>query len=273
MGAGFGFLGRSGKEHRAQLKATFSKVIDLALTSEVDALLIAGDLFDSAYPQPGLVREVLYQLKRLDTVGIWTLIVPGTHDRLLPGGVYENKEFSSLPHVHIFKEREMTPFRLDRLDLAVYGRATYQEAGDVLENFRVSPDARWHVGLLHASLTIPGKVERDEMMVSGESIARSGLHYLALGHWHSMGNYGKGDVNACYSGSPEPLEMGKGEAGRVLMVDFEEGAPVRVKPIAVGRRRLLRMTFDAGELGGPNRARVWRLYMAGSAAGFEEGTI
>ena len=85
LGAPFGFLGRRGREQRDQLKATFSRVIDLALTSQVDALLIAGDLFDSAYPQPGLVGEVVYQLRRLDGEGIWTFIVPGTHDRLQAG--------------------------------------------------------------------------------------------------------------------------------------------------------------------------------------------
>jgi exonuclease SbcD len=209
LGAGFEFLGRSGKDHRAQLKSTFSRVVDLAITSEVDAILIAGDLFDSAYPHPGLVGEVLYQLERVDAEGIWTLIVPGTHDRLQPGSVYEGKEFSTLPHLHIFRENEMAPFAVDGLDLTVYGRATLQEEGDVLEGFHASNDTRWRVGMIHASFILPGKVERDEMMVSGESISRSSLDYLALGHWHSLGDYGKGGVPAYYSGPPEPLEMGR----------------------------------------------------------------
>jgi DNA repair exonuclease SbcCD nuclease subunit len=251
LGAGFGFLGRRGREHRAQLKSTFSRVVDLALTSQVDVLLIAGDLFDSAYPQPGTVGEVTYQLERIDSEGIWTIIAPGTHDRLRPGGAYDSKEFSNISRLHIFRESEIAPFNLDGLDLTVYGRATFQEGEDVLEGFHASGDSRWQVGLLHASFILPGKVERDEMLVSGESIAGSGLHYLALGHWHSMADYSQGDVPAYYCGPPESLEMGKGEKGKVLLVELEDDSPVQINPITVGRRHLLRTDIDASELGGP----------------------
>ncbi len=251
LGAAFGFLGHLGREQRDQLKGTFSRVVDLALTSQADVLLIAGDLFDSAYPHPGLVGEVVYQLRRLDSEGIWTLIAPGTHDRLQPGGVYDGAEFSSLAHVQVFRDREMTPFSLNGLDLDVYGMAATREGQDALRGFRAGDAARWRVGMLHASFVLPGKVERDEMLVSAESIAGSNLHYLALGHWHSGGDYTQGNTQAFYSGPPEPLDMGRGEEGSVLLVELEEGSPPRVKPIPVGRRRLVRMDLDAGHIGGP----------------------
>jgi len=251
LGAPFGFLGRRGREQRDQLKATFSRVVDLAMTSQVDALLIAGDLFDSAYPQPALVGEVIYQLQRLDSEGIWTLITPGTHDRLQPGGVYEKDEFSNLAHVHIFRDREMTPRSINRLDLDVYGMAVNREGKDVLTGFRAGDAARWRVGMLHASFMLPGKVERDEMLVSAESVAGSNLHYLALGHWHTHGDYSQDNTPAFYSGAPEPLDIGKGEDGTVLLVELEEGSPARVKPIPVGRRRMSRLELDTSEIGGP----------------------
>jgi DNA repair exonuclease SbcCD nuclease subunit len=251
LGAAFGFLGRRGREHRDQLKATFSRVVDLALTSQVDALLIAGDLFDTAYPHPGLVGEVIFQLQRLDSEGIWTLITPGTHDRLQPGGVYDGREFSALAHVHIFRDREMAPYLLNGLDLDVYGMAASREGKDALRGFRAGDAARWRVGMLHASFLLPGKVEHDETLVSAESVAGSNLHYLALGHWHSQGDYSQGSTPAFFSGPPEPLDMGKDEEGSVLLVELEEGSPARVKPIPVGRRRLSRMDLDVGEIGGP----------------------
>jgi len=250
LGAPFGFLGRRGREQRDQLNTTFSRVIDLALTSQVDAVLIAGDLFDFAYPNPIMGSEVAYQLRRLDSEGIWTLLAPGTHDRLQPGGAYESGELSSLEHVHIFRDKEMTPFSLGGLDLDVYGMAVCSEGKDVLSGFRAADTARWRVGLLHASFVLPGKVERDEMLVSAESVAGSNLHYLALGHWHSQGDYSQGGTAAFYSGSPEPLAMGKGEEGGVLLVQLEEGLPPVVKSIPISRRRMLRMDLDAGEIGG-----------------------
>jgi hypothetical protein len=145
----------------------------------------------------------------------------------------------------------MTPFSLAGLDLDVYGMPVSREGKDVLSGFRAPDTSRWRVGVLHSSFMLPGKVERDEMLVSAESVAASNLHYIALGHWHSLGDYSQGETPAYYSGSPEPLEMEKGEEGRVLLVELEEGAPARVKPIPVGRRRMFRMDLDAGEVGGP----------------------
>lgn len=262
LGAGFGFLGRCGREQRDQLKSTFSRVVDLALTSQVDALLIAGDLFDSAYPHAALAGEVVYQLQRLEAEGIWTLITPGTHDRLQPGGVYDASGFGDLARVHVFREKRMTPFFLDGLDLAVYGMAASREGKDALSGFRAEDAPRWRVGMLHASLVLPGRVERDEMLVSRESIAASNLHYLALGHWHSLGDYSQAGLPVYYSGSPEPLEMGRGEEGRVLLVELQEGSPAQVQRIPVGRRRLLRLDLDAGEIGSPSETYAYLRRMA-----------
>lgn len=251
LGAAFRFLGPRGREQREQLKATFSRVVDLALTSQVDMLVIAGDLFDSPVPAAALVGEVEYQLGRLDSEGIWTVIVPGTHDRPQPGGVFSRGAFASLPRVLVFSAPEMASVRLEGLDARVYGSAVSREGRDALEGFRAEGEERWKVGVLHASFMVPGKVERDEMLVSARSIASSGLHYLALGHWHSRGDYSQGGTAAFYSGPPEPLEMGAGEEGCVLMVELEEGSPPRVKPIAVGRRRFKRIELEGAEVGGP----------------------
>ncbi|MDY6796337.1 MAG: DNA repair exonuclease [Actinomycetota bacterium] len=253
LGAAFRFLGTRGKEQRAQLKSTFSRVVDLALTSEVDAVLIAGDLFETAYPHSALVGEVIYQLGRLNAEGIWIFIVPGTHDRIVPGCVYESDDLAGLSHLHIFMDREMSPLYIEGLDLTVYGRATCAEHGDVLEGFHAHNGSRWRVGMLHASFFIPGKVEDDEMIVTEESISSSGLDYLALGHWHDTADYSRGGVPVFYSGSPESLEMGRGEVGKVVLVDLEEGCDAAVKYVPVGRRRLLRMELDAADVGDPSQ--------------------
>lgn len=251
LGAAFRFLGPRGKEQREQLKATFSRVVDLALTTQVDMVVVAGDLFDSPFPPAALAGEVQYQLERLDREGIWTVIVPGTHDRPQPGGVFGREAFRSLPHVLVFTERELASARLEGLDVRVYGSAVSREGSDVLAGFRAEGSERWKVGVLHASYLVPGRVERDEMLVSAQSIASSGLHYLALGHWHTRVEYSQGETVAFYSGPPEPLEMGGGEEGCVLLVELEEDKPPRVKPIAVGKRRLARLELEGAEVGDP----------------------
>jgi DNA repair exonuclease SbcCD nuclease subunit len=252
LGAPFRFLGPRGADHRRQLTATFSKVVDLAVTAQVDLFLVAGDLFDSPFPARGPVGEVLYQLERLESQGIWTVMVPGTHDRLEPGGVYDDEAFASLSRFHLFREREMTPLVLDGLDAVIYGRRTEEQRGDALRGLRAAEGAKWRLGLLHASVLVPGRVEKDELVVSRESIARSGLHYLALGHWHTAADFSSGGVVAWYCGSPEVLDMRGEGPGKALLVELREGEAAEVKPVVVGRRRFARKVVEGWEVGNPD---------------------
>lgn len=251
LGAPFLFLGEKGKEHREQLKATFARVVDLAIASQADLLIIAGDLFHKPYPGVGLVGEVTYQLNRLSGEGIWAVIAPGTHDPWREGGPYDGSTLASLPGVHVFREEDLTPFTISGLDLVIYGAAWSGGRKNPLAGFRPRDEARWRIGVLHASVRLPGKVEEDAVWVDRESIAASGFHYLALGHWHTMSDYGQGGVSAFYPGSPEPLGMDGKEEGTVLSVVLGEDGKVTVKPVRVGRRRFRRLELDGAELGGP----------------------
>jgi len=53
--------------------------------------------------------------------------------------------------------------------------------GDATE----APVATWRIGMVHGSIAIPGKTEHDEVVITTDEIAATGLDYLALGHWHS----------------------------------------------------------------------------------------
>ena len=66
LGMTFKSLGEKSKLHRNDCNDTFSKIIDLCIKENVDALLIAGDFFDSANPTKTLVNFVIKELKRLN---------------------------------------------------------------------------------------------------------------------------------------------------------------------------------------------------------------
>ncbi len=94
------------------------------------------------------------------------------------------------------------------------------------------PVAGWHVGLVHGSIAIPGRTDRDEVVVTTEEIAASGLDYLALGHWHSAQTGKAGRVTYAYSGAPEAVALDQDGAGKVLLVELEEvgtGRSVKVQ--------------------------------------------
>jgi len=59
---------------------SFKKAIDISIREKVDFVLIAGDLFDSAYPPIEILEETFFQLKQLKDAKIECYIIAGSHD-------------------------------------------------------------------------------------------------------------------------------------------------------------------------------------------------
>jgi DNA repair exonuclease SbcCD nuclease subunit len=102
--------------------------------------------------------------------------------------------------------------------------------------------------MIHGSISIPGKTDRDEVVFSSEEIAASGLDYLALGHWHAAQQGRAGSVTYAYAGAPEPVALDQDRAGKVLLVTLDETAgqrSVSIEERVVGRTRFHRESIDA----------------------------
>jgi exonuclease SbcD len=256
LGARFSFLGEKGREHRRQLLATFSRVAELARTNQVDFLLICGDLFDSDQPPRETLESVLRELDELGRHGIQTLLVPGTHDRLSGGGVYEDEAWSRNPHLHVFREKGWSKAVFPASRTVFYGWGYHgRHDGDVLAELRLDEEAgdMRHVALLHASMLSPGLVEGDEVTFSRSSLEASGLDYLALGHWHSFKDLSTQGVGCAYCGSPEALYVGQ-ESGKVVLVTLSDSGR-EIKPVGLGKRSFSRLEVDLQTVSDPGRLR------------------
>src|SRR3989344_5966676 len=58
----------------------FQIAVERCMQENVDFIVIAGDLFDSALPQIDLIRDTTAQLKRLKDANIPVYLIPGSHD-------------------------------------------------------------------------------------------------------------------------------------------------------------------------------------------------
>ncbi|MBI2629738.1 exonuclease SbcCD subunit D [Candidatus Pacearchaeota archaeon] len=59
---------------------SFKKAIDICIQEKVNFVLIAGDLFDSAYPSIETLEEAFSEIKRLKDSGISCYLIAGSHD-------------------------------------------------------------------------------------------------------------------------------------------------------------------------------------------------
>ena len=106
-------------------------------------------------------------------------------------------------------------------------------------------------GCSTAAVAIPGRTDHDEVVVTVEEIAASGLDYLALGHWHSAQVAKTKGVTYAYAGAPEPVAVDQDKAGKVLLVTLDDSTGqhvVSVEQRVVGKTRFERREVDAATI-------------------------
>ncbi len=258
LGARHADLGDRAAAQRERQFDAFRAAIDLALAENVDLVLVAGDLFDSNTQPRRTVERVAAELKRLAGGRIRTVIIPGTHDVYDRSSIYRAYDLGALVGLRPDSDllTVLTPERpevvLPAVDAVVFGRVfdTKRAPRSPLAEFSAADEKRgtWRIGMVHGAIYIPGKVERDEVLITRDEIAASGLDYLALGHWHSALGARADGVQYAYCGAPEPVAVDQDEAGKVLLVtlDIREGRrSVSVEERRVGRTRFERADIDA----------------------------
>ena len=242
-------LGRSSKAfgtaaaaHRRRLRQAFERCVACCTERGAQLLVIAGDLFDSPRPPEGEAEFVWAKLSGLAAGAspVTTIIVPGTHDPVRSGSIYDRWQAQGLPPgVHLLTPEQPT-VNLPELSVAV----TFAENVDDL---RPDAAARWNIGVIHGSAQIPGLVDDDSVIFTQDQLAATGLDYVALGHWHSYHEYRCGTVRAAYPGSPEIIGLDQAERGQVLVVDLDEDGEVTWEQVTTGSLQYREQAFDLAD--------------------------
>lgn len=261
LGARHTDLGDAAATQRERQFAAFRASVDLALAEKVDLFLVAGDLFDSNVQPRRSVERVAAELGRLAQARIRSVLIPGTHDVYDRSSVYRAYDLPALAGTRAAEEMvtvlapEQPWVHFAALDAVVHGpvfatkRAPHSPLRDL--SAVATPPATWKIGLLHAAIEIPGRTEHDEVVITLDEIAASGLDYLALGHWHSAQSSKVKGVTYAYAGAPEPVAVDQDRAGKVLLVtlDDQEGRrTVGVEERVVGRTTFQRLDLDAASV-------------------------
>jgi DNA repair exonuclease SbcCD nuclease subunit len=225
LGRAFGYLGERASEHQQRLLRAFERALETASQQGCDAVLIAGDLFDSPRVSSQWVDRAL---DRLSAVRCPVLVLPGNHDPVERHPFRERKLPSNL---HFLSQAQR--YELPSLDLSVVAcpAGTAREWERLLQ--REPNGAPHQIAMIHGSMPTPdGPGELNKTMV-----ARSGLDYIALGDWHSPQDFSAEGVTCWYSGAPEMIMPDQQLPGRVLIVELERGQPARVQAVPTGAAR------------------------------------
>ena len=255
LGARHTDLGERAADLRERQFASFRATVDLAIDEKVDLFLIAGDLFDSNTQPRRSVERVAAELGRLASASIRTVLIPGTHDVYDGASIYRSYDLTNMARATGDWVAVLTPYLPEivfpSLDAAVYGRVfdTKRSPRSPLAGLDATADTRatWKIGMVHGALAIPGRTDADAVVFTEEEISRTGLDYLALGHWHSAIEGRAGNVSYAYSGAPEPVAVDQDGAGQALLVTLEDRAGrhiVTIERRRVGQTRAEKLDLD-----------------------------
>ena len=258
--------GRSRDDEHRQVLA---EIAAIARDEQVDLILVAGDIFDTAAPAPA-AEEIVYRAL-LDLAEVASVVmVAGNHDnparlravapllslgRVIVGATIARPDDGGILDLPDLSARiALVPFigkrgivRVEEilwLDQAERIGEYAERVAEILGALTVgmTPDT---VNLVISHLMVaggePGGGERTAHLFdySVPALAFPGhLNYVALGHLHRPQKV-PAPVPMWYSGSPLQLDFGEGEDRKaVVLVEAEPGLPVTVttKDLAGGRR-------------------------------------
>lgn len=223
-----------------------------ALASEADALLIAGDLFDSPRTDERTAEAVFGCLSEVRRV----FISPGNHD------VPEVYEKLRLPkNVHVFTgETEC----VDCGDFAVWGNG-----GCEIGNVALDPD-KVNILCIHTQLDGGGEYNS----ISARELCSHGFSYAALGHIHTFsGVKESGGTRYAYCGCPVGGGFDElGDTG-VISIDITKSS-FDARFVPCGKRRFREETvtlsnaesYDDIVLPEPDKADLYKITLRGTVS-------
>lgn len=221
------------KERRAELIRSFDFIVDKAISSGIDILLIAGDLICARCVSDSTLSHVAQGFAKLAHAGIPVVAVPGEAEE--HAGLEALRAVANMPSVHLFAGDEWSKVEpVPGVNVWGVRTAGRNASIGVLGNLRPEGPGV-HIGLMHASTEGQPPSQQGLATVTSAQLAAAGLTYLALGHYHSVLNCSVGAYACWYPGSPTHHDFSTRGERHVLMVTIEDGN-VGVSRVAVPGR-------------------------------------
>lgn len=209
---------------------SFRMAIETCIKEKVEFVIIAGDLFDTAFPPIDVLKESFAEFRRLKEAGIPCFLIAGSHDYSVSGktflDVLEKAGFSK--NVADFEEKEGSIFLNPTLHkgVAIYGypgKTSGLEIEDLRRvRFNEAP-GMFKIFMLHTTIDkAKGNLPIDALETSKVPQA----DYYAMGHLHIDFQY----ENFVYPGPIFPnnfQELEDLEHGRFCIIDTELENPLK----------------------------------------------
>ena len=236
IGKRFSFIaGDAGAMIRAQRLETIRRLAALASERRVDAVLVAGDVFEDNAVSDETLRRTMNALAGFE--GPWVLL-PGNHDAALAQSAWSRLRRLAIVPDNVLLATDpggidLCDGRLCVLPAPLQRRHELRDLTDYFDAVETGPGV-FRVGLAHGAVRNRLPDESEAMNPISDTRADSArLDYLALGDWHGTLEIAP---RSWYAGAAEPDRFRSNDPGNALLVEFSEpGVTPRVQKLVVGR--------------------------------------
>lgn len=208
--------------------AAYDAIVDACISERVDALLIAGDIYDGADRSLRAQLKFVEGLQRIDAAGIRSFVCHGNHD---PLDGWEAR-LTLPPGCHRFGPRaERVPFDPEDPDRALICGISYPKR-DVRENligqFERCDPGIFAIGLVHCN--VGGNTEHEAYApCTLDDLKATGIDYWALGHIHTRQVLHEADPTVVYPGNPQGRHAKETGARGAYLVDVSDSRQIRLE--------------------------------------------
>ena len=228
----------------------YRNIINLCLRERVDALLVAGDIYDGADRSLRAQLRFVQGLRDLDEAGIRSFICHGNHDPLdgwearldLPEGCVR---FG--PEVEGFSVFPDEPERAIVHGVSYPTREVRENLTPLFAGAGSGSGRGFSIGLLHAN--VGGNQEHDSYApCSVSDLTDTGFDYWALGHVHTRQTLREAGPVIVYPGNPQGRHPNEPGSRGVYLVEVDDNGAVQLdfRPVDVVRWETL--SLDIGLL-------------------------
>jgi DNA repair exonuclease SbcCD nuclease subunit len=225
-------------------RRAFVNIIDLCLDEQVDALLLAGDLYDGEQTSMKTARFLAAQLRRLHEAGIHVFIIRGNHDALSK----ITHELALPDSVKVFGGRaEMVAVDRARAELpiVIHGLsfAKPQAPESLVSKYKPPVEDAVNIGMMHTSLG--GTPPHDPYApCSVADLQATGFRYWALGHIHKR-SVTEGKCTIVMPGNPQGRDINEAGAKSVSLITVTDEGSIHVEERNTSVARFERVAVDA----------------------------
>ncbi len=227
-------------------RRAFVSIVDLCLAEKVDALLIAGDLYDGDQTSMKTARFLADQLRRLHEAEIPTFIIRGNHD----AESRITRELTLPETVKVFSGRaDAVTIGAGALDVAIHGVSFAQKHApeSLLPKFRDPAPGAVNIGMLHTSLGGSPAHDRYAPCTSAD-LHGTGFAYWALGHVHQR-SVDQGRATIVMPGNPQGRDINEAgpRSASLVTIDDSRGISVEERLTSVAEFRRVGVDLSGAE--------------------------